>query len=90
MAEDVANHYMVKIDSRFPHSKNIRKNLRLPLLAITRRILLPRIHYAELQHSEVGTFGGVNHIDPTYAKSKVRELTLLLREEFCWLMTVCS
>lgn len=69
MAEDVASHYMVKIDSRFPHSKNIRRHLRLPLLATTRRILLPRIDYAELR-AEVGTFGGVNHIDPTSAKSK--------------------
>jgi hypothetical protein len=72
MAEDVAHHYVTKINVQYPHSKNIRRHLRTPLLAVTRRILLPRLNYAELQQSEVGTFGIDSHIDPTFVKGKVR------------------
>lgn len=71
MAEDVANHYMEKISQEFPHSQNIRRHLRSPLLAVTRRILLPRIDYATAeQNEEVGTFGGDFHSDPTVLKCK--------------------
>ena len=64
MAEDVANHYIAKLSSQFPHSKNIRKHLRTPLLAITRRILLPRTDYDHhhLQSDVVGSFGGNSHV----------------------------
>ncbi len=71
MAEDVARHYMSLLNNEYSHSNNIRRHLRLPLLAITRRILLPRINYAEVEQSQVESFGEGNHIDPTFIKCKV-------------------
>ena len=72
MAEDVAQHYMEKVSAQYPHSQNIKKHLRTPLLAITRRILLPRVNYAKVEQDEMaGTFGGGFHSDPTLMKCKV-------------------
>ncbi len=71
MAEDVARHYMEKTNSQCTHSTNVRRYLRLPVLAITRRILLPRMNYAELQQREAGAFGADVHVDPSFMKCKV-------------------
>ena len=72
MAEDVTRHYINMIKLEYPHTKNVRRYLCLPLLAVTRRILLPRVKYAEIQQvSEVGTFDGNSHIDPSFSKCKV-------------------
>lgn len=72
IAEDVAQQYISKRSSQFPHSKNIRRHLRLPLLAVTRRILLPRVNYSDVEQSQiVGSFGNDAHFDPTFAKCKV-------------------
>lgn len=74
MAEDVSKYYIGKVNTQYPHSENIRRHLRLPLLAVTRRILLPRINYAQVQFSEVGTFGTDDHMDPSSMKKyKVRQ-----------------
>mmetsp|Transcript_25375 Transcript_25375/g.29382 ORF Transcript_25375/g.29382 Transcript_25375/m.29382 type:complete len:662 (-) Transcript_25375:1156-3141(-) len=70
MAEDIASHYAMKLNPHYPHAKNVRRHLRSPVLALTRRILLPRINYAEVQYLEAGSFGGNSHIDPTFLKCK--------------------
>jgi len=70
MAEDVARHYMEKISNQYTHSTNIRRYLRLPVLAITRRILLPRFNYAQMNQSDAGSFGADVHVDPSLMKCK--------------------
>lgn len=76
IAEDVAQHYIEKISVEYPHSQNVRRHLRSPLLAVTRRMLLPRMDYAKVEehNEEVGTFGGDFHSDPTFMKCKVRSM----------------
>jgi hypothetical protein len=78
IAEDIAHHYEEKHNEHFPHAKNIQRYLRKPVLAITRRILLPRMNYDDIDdtilHSTcIGNepFGAANtHVDPTLVKGR--------------------
>lgn len=77
IAEDIAKHYEAKRNPHLPHAQNVKKYLRKPVLAITRRVLLPRINYDEIDDSLIANIGneqfGVNSsalVDPTFSKGK--------------------
>lgn len=73
IAEDIARHFEERRDKHLPHAKNVRKYLRKPVLAVTRRILLPRINYDDLDSTHgLGTekFGTNSGVDPTILKGK--------------------
>jgi len=73
IAEDIAQHYKENRNEHLPHAKNIRRCLRKPVLAITRRILLPRMDYendAIIQSIGNEQFGEKTNVDPTFAKGK--------------------
>jgi hypothetical protein len=73
IAEDIARHFEERRNKHVPHAKNVRKHLRKPVLAVTRRILLPRLDYDDvnavngLGNEQFGTNAGV---DPTILKAK--------------------
>uniref|UniRef100_A0A7S3Q0L5 Uncharacterized protein n=1 Tax=Chaetoceros debilis TaxID=122233 RepID=A0A7S3Q0L5_9STRA len=82
VAEDIAAHYNAKVsaNSHLSHAQNVRRYLRKPVLAITRRILLPRINYDEIIDEGVAAIGmegfgagdsnGNDLVDPTAGKGK--------------------
>ncbi len=73
IAEDIAQHFKDQRNEHLPHAKNIRRYLRKPVLAITRRVLLPRMDYdndAIMQRIGNEQFGEETNVDPTFAKGK--------------------
>lgn len=73
IAEDIARDFEEKRNKHLPHAKNVRKFLRRPVLAVTRRILLPRYNYDVDFPSDnvIGNEGfGSKGIDPTIQKKR--------------------
>ncbi len=77
IAEDIAKHYEAKHNPHLPHAQNVRKYLRKPVLAITRRVLLPRMNYDDIDENLLNSFGNVNEqfgmkssVDPTMHMGK--------------------
>ena len=79
VAEDIAQHYEEKCNKHLPHAKNVRRYLRKPVLAITRRILLPRTDYEKDVESSMSMnmiignekFGErTSFVDPTFSKAQ--------------------
>ena len=74
IAEDIARDFDEHRNPHLPHAKNIRKHLRKSVLAVTRRILLPRLNYDDetLVTQGIGNenFGEKTSVDPTVLKGK--------------------
>mmetsp|Transcript_4703 Transcript_4703/g.9000 ORF Transcript_4703/g.9000 Transcript_4703/m.9000 type:complete len:795 (+) Transcript_4703:135-2519(+) len=73
VAEDIARHFEERRNKHVPHAKNVRKYLRKPVLAVTRRILLPRFNYDDdIMGHALGSeqFGTNASVDPTISKAK--------------------
>lgn len=71
VAEDVARDFVEKRNPHLTHAKNVRKYLRKPVLAVTRRILLPRSNYDDDSLARIiGNAGFESSVDPTFLKGK--------------------
>jgi len=73
VAEDIARDFVEKRNPHLTHAKNIRKYLRRPVLAVTRRILLPRLDYDDDSLAQIignAGFGDKSSVDPTFLKGR--------------------
>ena len=52
VAEDVAKHYISRLNPCISHKSNVRKYLRKPILALTRRFLLPMKDYDNMEATQ--------------------------------------
>lgn len=51
-AEDVAKHYISRLNPYISHKSNVKKYLRKPILALTRRFLLPQKDYDQMETNQ--------------------------------------
>lgn len=70
VAEDITQYYISRLDPGIPHKKNVKKYLRKPILALTRRLFLQKEYDNLSQNKYTGNekFGDSTDID--FAKAK--------------------